>query len=288
MREAASPEASGCILGGSWRSTVRISSCPTNRGVFFEPARGSDEGCQPAFRVGPTVGPLSVSDRSKCYLVLLKVPRKLLTLRSLQTCQGSGVGSIPIGRSIAHPSLRMSHPSFPQPREFSVKIPVEYRYNRHVDIVPNEKDHPCGGQQARPEAQRGEGGLDVVHESASPDEIVRDSASRRNGRRRVFLESWAYVSDGARGHFGRSGGIELPEALAHEVLENGVELSVAIDRFAGAAGIRDAQGAWGVLSSNFITRQEAFRVAVIAAFAPFYNGSMYRAAAGSAGSGSGR
>jgi hypothetical protein len=32
--------------------------------------------------------------------VLLKVPRKLLTLRSLQTCQGSGVGSIPIGRSI--------------------------------------------------------------------------------------------------------------------------------------------------------------------------------------------
>jgi len=132
-----------------------------------------------------------------------------------------------------------------------------------------------------------EGGLDVVHESPSPYEIVRDSASRQNGQqRRVFLESWAYVSDGARGHFGRSGGIELPEALAHEVLENGVELSVAIDRFAGAAGIRDAQGAWGVLSSNFITRQEAFRVAVIAAFAPFYNGSMYRAAAGSAGSGS--
>ncbi len=100
MREAASPEATGCILGGTWRSRVRSSSCPTNRGVFFEPARGSDEGCQPAFRVGPTVGPLSVSDRSKCYLVLLKMPRKLLTLRSLQTCQGSGVGSIPIGRSI--------------------------------------------------------------------------------------------------------------------------------------------------------------------------------------------
>ncbi len=130
-----------------------------------------------------------------------------------------------------------------------------------------------------------EGGLDVVHESASPDEIVRDSASRRNGRRRVFLESWAYVSDGARGHFGRSGGIELPEALAREVLENGVELSVAIDRFADAVGIRDAQGAWGVLSGNFITRQEAFRVAVIAAFAPFYNGSMYRAAAGSGSAG---
>src|SRR5712692_7751076 len=107
MREAASPEATGCILGGTWRSRVRSSSCPTNRGVFFEPARGSDEGCQPAFRVGPTVGPLSVSDRSKCYLVLLKMPRKLLTLRSLQTCQGSGVGSIPIGRSINSSTYRL-------------------------------------------------------------------------------------------------------------------------------------------------------------------------------------
>src|SRR5260370_15164967 len=87
-------------------SRVRSSSCPTNRGVFFEPARGSDEGCQPAFRVGPTVGPLSVSDRAKCYLVLLKVPRKLLTLRSLQICQGSGVGSIPIGRSIKSSTYR--------------------------------------------------------------------------------------------------------------------------------------------------------------------------------------
>ena len=139
-----------------------------------------------------------------------------------------------------------------------------------------------------------EGGLDVMHELASPDEKLRHSAFKQNGRRRVFLESWAYVTDGARGHYGRSGSIELPEALAHEVLENGLELSVAIDRFAvvsdparfaGAAGIRDAQGAWGVLSNNIITRQEAFRVAVIAAFAPFYNEKMYRATAiGTSGS----
>jgi inosine/xanthosine triphosphatase len=108
-----------------------------------------------------------------------------------------------------------------------------------------------------------EGGLEVLEE---------------NGNRRVLLESWAYVTDGRRGHFGRSGGIELPEALASEVLQVGVELSVAIDKFAGAAGIRDNQGAWGVLSNNFITRQEAFRIAVIAGFAPFYNEKMYRAA----------
>ena len=123
-----------------------------------------------------------------------------------------------------------------------------------------------------------EGGLDVAYEGLSADEILRHSGLQQNRHRLVFLESWAYVSDGARGHYGRSGSIELPDALAHEVLANGVELSAAIDRFAGAVGIRDAQGAWGVLSNNFITRQEAFRVAVIAAFAPFYNGEMYHAA----------
>jgi inosine/xanthosine triphosphatase len=106
-----------------------------------------------------------------------------------------------------------------------------------------------------------EGGLDVLEDG---------------GPRRVLLESWAYASDGAEGHYGRSGGVEIPAALAHEVLEHGIELSEAIDRFAGAVGIRDAQGAWGVLSSNLITRQEAFRVAVVAAFAPFYNAKMYR------------
>jgi inosine/xanthosine triphosphatase len=113
-----------------------------------------------------------------------------------------------------------------------------------------------------------EGGLDVAFE---------------NGTRRVFLESWAYVTDGARGHFGCSGSIEIPELLVEEVLSRGTELSIAIDRYAGAVGIRDGQGAWGVLSDNLVTRQESFRLAVVAAFAPFYNVKMYRPAAQAAG-----
>jgi inosine/xanthosine triphosphatase len=113
-----------------------------------------------------------------------------------------------------------------------------------------------------------EGGLNVTME---------------NGVKRVFLESWAYVSDGGRGHFGCSGSIELPEALAKEVLSRGTELAAAIDQFAGAVGIRDGQGAWGVLSRNLISRQESFRRAVIAAFAPFYNAKMYRASSAAGG-----
>lgn len=105
-----------------------------------------------------------------------------------------------------------------------------------------------------------EGGLEVLQEDRA---------------RRVFLESWAYVSDGMRGFYGRSGGIEVPEELAHEVLERGFELSDAIDRYAGTIGIRDGLGAWGVLSAELIPRHESFRLAVVTAFAPFYNARMY-------------
>src|SRR5271167_2026379 len=115
-----------------------------------------------------------------------------------------------------------------------------------------------------------EGGLDVIREDL---------------KRRVFLESWAYVADASgRGAFGQSGGVELPEALAKIVVDDGVELSEAIDTFAGGRGIRDAQGAWGILTRNLITRQDAFRIAVINAFAPFFNREIYSSAERKAGS----
>jgi inosine/xanthosine triphosphatase len=109
-----------------------------------------------------------------------------------------------------------------------------------------------------------EGGLDVI-----PDAVAR------NGRR-VFLENWVYVTDGnGRGAFGQSGAVVLPEALAKMVVDDGVELAEAVDAFAGGRGIRDAQGAWGVLTRNMITRQDAFRVGVINAFSPFFNRAIY-------------
>lgn len=106
-----------------------------------------------------------------------------------------------------------------------------------------------------------EGGLDVISGA---------------GGKIVLIESWAYVTDGTgTGAFGRSGGIEMPEALAAEVLDRGIELSEALDVLTGKSGVRDAQGAWGVLTKNLMTRQDAFRTAVTAAFARFFNSSLY-------------
>src|ERR1700693_133569 len=95
-----------------------------------------NKGCQPAFRVGPTVGPLSVSSCSKCYLVLLRVPRKLLTLRSLQTCQGSGVGSIPISRSTFQPLTATASSAWDHegPIAVSAWSPLEPRLTTRASI----------------------------------------------------------------------------------------------------------------------------------------------------------
>ena len=98
-------------------------------------------------------------------------------------------------------------------------------------------------------------------------EIVSDGDARL-----VFLENWAYVLDReAHGSFGKSGAVAVPEPLASRVVDDGIDLAEAVDAFAGTHGIRDAQGAWGVLTRDLVTRRDAFRLAVINAFAPFYN-----------------
>jgi len=101
-----------------------------------------------------------------------------------------------------------------------------------------------------------EGGLDVVHES---------------GTRLVFLQNWAYVADtSGRGAFGQSGALALPESLASRVVDEGVDLAEAIDAFAQKRGVRDSEGAWGVLTKGLITREDAVRVSVTSALAAFF------------------
>jgi inosine/xanthosine triphosphatase len=124
-------------------------------------------------------------------------------------------------------------------------------------------------------------GLDVI---PSLDVVPELDVVREASNRWVFLESWAYVADGSgRGAFGQSGAVLVPEALAETVVDDGVELSQAIDEFSGGHNIRDAEGAWGILTRNLTTRQDSFRSAVINAFAPFFNRELYAASGHSAG-----
>jgi non-canonical (house-cleaning) NTP pyrophosphatase len=94
--------------------------------------------------------------------------------------------------------------------------------------------------------------------------------------RRGFLMSWAYVTDGRRGAHGCGGGIEVPVELLDTVVEDGIELSEAIDAFAQKIDVRSREGAWGVLTRGFLDRTRSFEIALVNALAPFYNEDAYR------------
>jgi inosine/xanthosine triphosphatase len=95
------------------------------------------------------------------------------------------------------------------------------------------------------------------------------------GEWHIFLRGWAYATDGKSGAFGATPSISVPASLAKKVIEGKRELGLVIDEVAGIADVRSRQGAWGILSRDLVTRSMSFEVALVAAFAPFYNRKMY-------------
>jgi inosine/xanthosine triphosphatase len=96
-----------------------------------------------------------------------------------------------------------------------------------------------------------------------------------DGAWHTFLRGWAYVTDGERESFGATPSISVPESIVKSVVEGERELGLVIDEVAGMRDVRSRQGAWGVLSRDLLTRAMSFEAALVAAFAPFYNPSLY-------------
>lgn len=95
------------------------------------------------------------------------------------------------------------------------------------------------------------------------------------GEWHTFLRGWAYATDGERGAFGAAPSISVPAHIVQSVVQGRRELGNVIDEVAGGRDIRSKQGAWGVLSRDLVTRSMSFELALIAAFAPFYNPKLY-------------
>lgn len=96
------------------------------------------------------------------------------------------------------------------------------------------------------------------------------------GEWHTFLRGWAFAIDnGDRSAFGAAPSISVPPHIVKSVVEGRQELGVVIDEVTGGRDIRSKQGAWGVLSRDLVTRSMSFEVALVAAFAPFYNPKLY-------------
>lgn len=96
------------------------------------------------------------------------------------------------------------------------------------------------------------------------------------GEWHTFLRGWAFVTDGERSSFGMSPSIEVPDQIVKNVIEGRRELGLVIDEVSGVRDARSRQGAWGLLSKNLITLSMSYEMALIGAFAPFYNQDSYR------------
>ena len=96
------------------------------------------------------------------------------------------------------------------------------------------------------------------------------------GEWHTFLRGWAFAIDnGDRSAFGAAPSISVPPHIVKIVVEGRRELGLVIDEVTGGRDIRSKQGAWGVLSRDLVTRSMSFEVALVAAFAPFYNPKLY-------------
>ena len=96
------------------------------------------------------------------------------------------------------------------------------------------------------------------------------------GQWHTFLRGWAFAIDnGDRSAFGAAPSITVPPDIVKSVIEGRKELGIVIDEVTGGRDIRSKQGAWGVLSRDLVTRSMSFELALVAAFAPFYNPKLY-------------
>lgn len=95
------------------------------------------------------------------------------------------------------------------------------------------------------------------------------------GEWHTFLRGWAYATNGTQSAFGSSPSVSVPSHIVKAVVEGRRELGIVIDEVTGGFDIRSKQGAWGVLSRDLVTRSMSFELALVAAFAPFYNPKLY-------------
>ncbi len=98
----------------------------------------------------------------------------------------------------------------------------------------------------------------------------------KGARRQVFLESWVYVSDGHAGYFGHGAGPYVPGKISDPVIDRGIEMAIVIDRVGGPQSSLSPQGVSGLLTCELLDRKRSFVIALICAFAPFYNPEAYR------------
>ncbi|MGM0397390.1 MAG: inosine/xanthosine triphosphatase [Halobacteriota archaeon] len=126
------------------------------------------------------------------------------------------------------------------------------------------------------EAETIEGAKTRAERARSADDYdlgvgIEGGVASVDGAEGLFLIMWAAVTDGEQVGLGAGPRLELPETVASR-LEAGAELGPVLDDLLDTTGIKQTQGAAGVLTDRIITREDALFQAVAGGFGPFVSG----------------
>lgn len=91
----------------------------------------------------------------------------------------------------------------------------------------------------------------------------------------MFLTGWAYLINNESSYLGGGGRLLLPESIAGRI-RDGEELGPVMDEVTGKKEVKEGPGAIGIFTDGIITRQQAYRNAIIFALARYLNPELYR------------
>ncbi len=86
-----------------------------------------------------------------------------------------------------------------------------------------------------------------------------------------FLTGSVYITNKKQWYLGKAPSIQMPKNITKELFENGKNLGKLMDEITQWQEISKKNWAFGVLSSDLITRDKSFETATLLALNPFFN-----------------
>lgn len=147
------------------------------------------------------------------------------------------------------------------------KVEVE-----ELDVDSGVSDQPTSDEEAITGALNR---AKRVREIGSYDFSVGLEGSVSDTQFGMFLTGWSYlIDDDGERYIGGGGRLQLPESVASRI-RKGEELGPIMDDLTGEEEIKRGPGAIGVFTDEIITRESAYRNALVFALAKFLNPDLY-------------
>jgi inosine/xanthosine triphosphatase len=141
-----------------------------------------------------------------------------------------------------------------------------------VDVPSGVRDQPVGDDETRLGAANRLAAARLMHPGASYWAAIEGGVSDVDGQLSAF--AWIVIADSQRTGWSRSASFFLPPGVT-ELVNQGMELGEADDRFFGRQNSKQMNGAVGILTADKVDRMELYRHAVLLALIPFINPHLF-------------